>query len=222
MQFRLLLALAFLGVNCRSATADVISLYRSHDFAVWSVFLDSSAISSPFSLIDFKVTARQGEFQNINSGLNSGVPWPAGELFTYRNRLLDIDKYDLPNSPPGKGWVVLHSTSASEIYLGGGLSNGIIDTSGEVGGKLFLTNIHRSAGATFDIEVQLLSSSGTTISTQHHNFLDLAEWTYPELSELPEPGSHLLMLAGVIGLAAMRRRTVVVASPLVQLVSRAR
>ena len=79
-------------------------------------------------------------FLNQNSGNRAGLPRPAGEPFTYMNRMINAD----PNDVEGAlGWTVLgRINTPGELSFTAGPRGGRIDTSAQPNGELFLANIY--------------------------------------------------------------------------------
>lgn len=79
-------------------------------------------------------------FGNLNSGSVAGIARPPGAPFTYRNRLLNADPLDQPET---LGWtlldVVIQPTKIS--FIGGPLGQRIT-TADQPNGRLFLANLH--------------------------------------------------------------------------------
>jgi hypothetical protein len=79
-------------------------------------------------------------FANLSSGQVAGVPRPAGEAFTYYNRLLNADPLDAPG---GKGWSLLGIKVTEDLVgFSGGPLGANITTANEPNGQLFLANLY--------------------------------------------------------------------------------
>lgn len=132
-------------------------------------------------------------FENVTTGNLAGAPRPAGDPFTYRNRLLDADGEEFPDS---KGWTLLGVVnSTSEVAFSGGPLGELIDTTSEPGGRLFLANIMLTAGTTATASLQLVNGVDT-VHTQSITF-----------GIIPEPTTIGLASVALLGLAALRRRS---------------
>jgi hypothetical protein len=157
---------------------------------VYSIYLAGE--DTVFNGVGLSVKPDGGaSFQNPTSGNVAGAPRPAGFEGSYRNRLLDADVSEIPES---KQWTLLGVVnSAAEIAFSGGPLGQTINTSGEPGGKLFLANIWLPAGATATATLQLVNGVDT-VFTQ----------TLP--IPIPEPATFGLGSFALLGLAALRRR----------------
>jgi hypothetical protein len=130
-------------------------------------------------------------FWDVISGGPIGPPRPPGQSFTYRNRALDADPEDYPES---RQWTLLGvvNTQHEQAFSGGPLGR-TIDTSGEPGGKLFLINVELPPGATAMATLQLVNGVDT-VHTQTLQF------------PIPEPGSLAITGLGVLTARARRRK----------------
>ena len=79
-------------------------------------------------------------FLNQNSGNRAGLPRPAGEPFTYMNRMINADPNDVEAHWVGRCWVEL--TPLGSYRSRQGPRGGRIDTSAQPNGELFLANIY--------------------------------------------------------------------------------
>jgi hypothetical protein len=118
---------------------DTITLKATPDIGVHVQLINAGApiadLQAPVIL-----TGSVGAFLNLNSGLDAGVPRPAGQAFTYRNRQLEADLLD-----GGLGWILQDLVmTPSELSFTAGPTTGKITTATEAGGRLFLANIHFS------------------------------------------------------------------------------
>jgi hypothetical protein len=130
-------------------------------------------------------------FLNTAAGNVLGVPRPPGHSSTYRNRFLDADPSEVPES---KGWALLGVvTTAQEVAFSGGPLGQMIDTSGESGGKLWLANLMLPPGATATATLQLVNGVDT-VQTQTLQF------------PIPEPGGLAITSLGVLAVLARRRK----------------
>jgi hypothetical protein len=92
-------AFLFLFAQAAAANAAVISIKPVGASAnnVYSFYVDGEASNGAFDTIFFEVKAfGAASFINTNSGALGGVPRPAGEAFTYPNRMLNADPLDFP------------------------------------------------------------------------------------------------------------------------------
>jgi hypothetical protein len=115
----------------------------------YSLYIDTNGTA--MNGLDMQATPGAGfSFLLPDSGYPlGGPPRPAGQLFTYRNRYLDLDPAD-PEFSGGKGWtLVAPITAAALVTISGGPLGQKIDTAGEPGGKLFLANFLLPANGTF-------------------------------------------------------------------------
>jgi hypothetical protein len=93
-------------------------------------------LNVPFNL----ATAPLGPFANLNSGLSAGAPRPAGQAFTYYNRMLDADPFDFPDS---LGWTIIGVVrTSSELSFAGSPLGQKITTANQPNGRLFLANLY--------------------------------------------------------------------------------
>jgi PEP-CTERM motif-containing protein len=142
-----------------------------------------------FDTVEVTVTPDPGTtFTNPTSGLVSGSPRPAGDAFTYLNRVLNGDPLD---DPTFLGWSILGlSNIATEFKFTGGPLGATINTNGD----LFLANINmNSAGGTGMANVKTYRLGEI-----------VADLTIP--LGIPEPASVALAGMGLLGMVAVRRR----------------
>jgi len=154
-----------------------------------AIFIDGE--STVFNALGFSATPIDGAmFLNINSG-GLSFPQPPGNPFTYRNRLLDVDPIDFPES---KGWTLLGviNTHLQQAFVGGPLGQ-TIDTSTEPNGDLFLANLMLPANATATVQVTLVNGIDTVFEQSI-------------IVGVPEPATLALAAIAALGLAAVRRR----------------
>jgi hypothetical protein len=133
-------------------------------------------------------------FLNMNGGLASGQPRPAGQAFTYVNRYLNtpVDDLDIVG---GKGWTFLDSaTTAAELRFEGGPLGVNIDASQ----KLFLGNVFLPTGGKGTYSVIIKDATGNNIGGALAGAIGGAV--------IPEPATLALAGMGLIGLVAVRRR----------------
>lgn len=98
-------------------------------------------------------------FLNVNSATVWTYPSPPGRTSTYRNRFLDSDPFDVPES---KGWTLLGVVNtAAEVAFSGGPLGQTIETSGDPDGKLWLANLMLPPGATATATLQLVNGIDT-------------------------------------------------------------
>jgi hypothetical protein len=184
------IAVALSALACSTLNAASIKVVTTG--AVSSLFLNGGTDNNNFDAVDLLVTPAPGtQFANPSNGNNAGVPRPAGDPFTYTNRLLGADPNDVPG---GLNWTILGLTqTADKLAFGGGPLGLKIDTSGQPGGDLFLANVMLAPGATAMARVQVISAG---------NILSEFNQTIP----IPEPASVMLTGAGLLGLLGLRRR----------------
>jgi hypothetical protein len=157
---------------------------------VYSLYLDGEATT--FNGVSLSVKPDGGAlFQNLTSGIVGGNARGPGDAFSYRNRLIDADPLDFPES---KEWTLLGVvTTTSEIAFNGGPLGENIDTSTETNNRLFLANIMLPQGATATANLTLVE--GTT--TVHQESVAIP---------IPEPATLALAGLGMVGLVAVSRR----------------
>ncbi len=184
-------ALAVVAVaTTNAATISIQPLYSSQ--GIYSLYLNGG--TDVFDSIGVKLTPGAGfTFINQSSG-GSGGPRPAGQAFSYRNRILDLDPTD-PDTPGGLGWAIVGPASNSnELSFGGGPANAKINTNG----NLFLANVMLSSPRGF----------GSATVNLVNNGVDLPPITTLLFPIIPEPSACILVGIGALGLAAARRRLV--------------
>lgn len=181
----LILALAVLATT--QANAAELYLKRNGNIATFYLDLAKPSLFAPLNLdgqidtIDFMFTAGP---PGTLTALSSGAGKPAGEPFTYRNRMLDADPLD-----GGLGWSVVGQTiNASGMTWAGGPLGATISTSGQPDGRLFLANLH------FNAPANKLSGTGRVQLIRAGNIV-------AELLPTPEPAASVL---GVFALVALR------------------
>lgn len=191
-------------LSARTEAAGLVA-YQSQGGQAISLFLRGESLNDGFNGMSVLIRPDFGaSFANVNPGLTAGVPRPAGQAFTYRNRTLDFDPLD-PEAPGvGKGWTILSPiNTASEISFGGGPLGKKINTGTEPRGELFLANLYLTPGTTFRAQITLVNGV-ETVFTQSFS-LPLVE--LPPLPEVPEPSSAaLLATAGLAAAIAQRRQ----------------
>jgi hypothetical protein len=163
------IAVASLAVAASAADAATLSIGSFQDWSVRgiaAIYLDGDADNGNFDTITFSARPQSvvhvqlisagtviselifpffqpislSPFANQNSGLSAGVPRPAGQTFTYINRLLHADPLKFPG---GLGWVVFGLVNRpDELSFVTGPLGGRIDTAGQPDGRLFLANIY--------------------------------------------------------------------------------
>ena len=188
------IALTLVVAVASSATAASISVKPVGTAAnnVYSIYVDGEASNGAFDTIYFKVTPSTGTFINTNSGAAAGVPRPAGDAFTYPNRMLNADPLDFPGAL-GLTQVGLVNT-AQELSFTVGALGGTVSTAAQPGGDLFLGNVMLSGGhfwANIYVRIQLISA-GNVI--------------FDDATGTPEPASFSIAALGFAALVTVRRR----------------
>jgi hypothetical protein len=192
-QMKSILTLALVGLVASTANAASLRVEMTKGNQTNAIYLIGAEHNKLFNTVKLEATPDAGgtpanAFGSPNSGLNAGVPRPAGEAFTYLNRQLNADPLD-----GGLGWSLLGtSTTANLLGFSGGPLGANIST--EATG-LFLGNVQfAGAGMRGTAKVQLSDAAGAVI----------ADLTAP--LGIPEPGSLGLVGMGMLALAAVRRR----------------
>lgn len=165
MTRKTLLVLALFALATPRAHAASLSVVTIAN--VRSIYLDGGAENGTFNTVIFKATpglmivtlvnaagqavgpvlnAAPGlddpvgylPFGNLSNGLTGNIPRPAGQPFTYYNRMLDGDPLD-----GGMGWSLVGVVRTStELAFAGGPLGANISTSSQPGGRLFLANLY--------------------------------------------------------------------------------
>jgi hypothetical protein len=159
---------------------------------VYSIYLHGETTTFNGVGLSVKPDNAAMPFLDVNSGnLPGGAgPRPAGDSFSYRNRNLDADPSEFPDSLE---WTLLGVlNTAQEIAFSGGPLGSTIDTSTMPGGRLFLANVKLSPGATATWNVQLVNG---------------VETVYQEDGPIPVPEPAAIGMASLalLGLAFRRR-----------------
>ncbi|MBL9165334.1 MAG: PEP-CTERM sorting domain-containing protein [Planctomycetaceae bacterium] len=168
---------------------------------VYSFYIDGDNLNGTFDTIFFQAKATSGTFTNNNSGAVAGVPRPAGDPFTYPNRMITADPLDFP------GGLALTQVglvnNAQELSYTAGKLGGTISTGAEVNGDLFLGNIKLSGPyANFSWQMQLITGGVVMYDTGI-----LTTFFPPDPDpDVPEPASLSLAMLGFAGSLAVRRR----------------
>lgn len=154
-----------------------------------AIYLSPGELNGQFDRIEFDARPL-GDFifVNPNSGLHSGLPRPAGQRFTYRNRLLETSPDD-PEIVGGLGMTVTSAVNLPSHFSFTATSPIPVDTSGQVSSRLFLANIVME----FD-----LAGSGDVHNALAHVKLLSNGAIVTELSSLfliPEPGTFCATIA---------------------------
>lgn len=161
---------------------------------VYSFFVDGDNLNGAFDTIFFQAKATIGTFINNNSGAVAGVPRPAGDPFTYPNRMITADPVDFPGGL-ALTQVGLVNTAQELSYTAGKLG-GTVTTANEVNGDLFLGNVNLS-GAGGAVQIQLISAGSV--------LYDTGILAYGPI--IPEPAGLSIAALGFTGLVAVRRRS---------------
>jgi hypothetical protein len=188
------LAVAFCVVAASTAEAARVAVTVNGNIA--SVYLKAAKgpeqggdLNGDFDTVGFNFVANASNGTTLTN-VASGAGRPAGDPFTYRNRVLDADPLD-----GGLGWSILGQTiNAQGATWGGGPLGATIDTGPADGPGLFLQNLQFSGPAnrmSGQGTIELLSA-GATIAT--FNIV------------IPEPATMGLGSFALLGLAGLRRR----------------
>jgi hypothetical protein len=169
---------------------------------VYNFYIDGDNLNGTFDTIFFQVKALVGSFINNNSGAVGGVPRPAGDDFTYPNRMITADPLDFPGGL-ALTQVGLVNTAQELSYTAGKLG-GTVTTAAEANGDLFLGNVDMTypGGGTF--QIQLIAAGNVVYDSQPLTFGSI----------FPEPASLSIAALGFTGLVAVRRRCRPVATTL--------
>lgn len=193
MKALLSLVAAVSVLACSTAQAARIAVVTNGPTA--SVFLKAGLgsenggdLNGQFDTVDFAFTpTAPAALQSITSGAG---PRPAGDPFTYRNRVLDADPLD-----DGLGWsIVGQSITANGVVWAGGPLGLTISTGPAAGPGLFLQNFQFNGPANKNVgtgRVQLIRA-GTIVAE------------IPIV--VPEPTTIGLFATSLVGLLGLRRR----------------
>jgi hypothetical protein len=191
MNARSVLAIVACASACSTANAALLTVEPAgvSPNGVYTLYLAGE--STVFNGVGLSVKPDGGAtFLNVAAGIGT-APRPPGDPFTYRNRLLDADLLDFPDS---KEWTLLGVvTTTSELAFSGGPLGSTINTSGEPGGRLFLANLMLPPGATATATLQLVNGVDT-VHTQTLQF------------PIPEPNIAGIAMAGFGAFALCSRR----------------
>jgi hypothetical protein len=179
-------------VACSTANAASLQVVKSNGDQTNAIYLVGEAQNGLFNTVKLDATPSDGAaFQALNSGLDAGVPRPAGQQMTYLNRQLNADPLD-----GGLGWSLLGTaTTANSLAFSGGPLGSNITTADQAGGRLFLGNVQLPLGAKGVALVQLSDAAGSVVA-------DLTA----DLG-VPEPATFGLVSMSLLGLFAARRRS---------------
>ena len=190
-----LFALALATCVLAASTAQAARVAVTTNGAIASVYLKAAKgaefggdLNGDFDTIDFQFTATA---PTTLLNLSSGAGKPAGDAFTYRNRVLDADPLD-----GGLGFSVVGQTiNAQGASWAGGPLGQTIQTGAADSTGLFLQNFNFSGPA------NKLSGTGRVQLISAGNIV--AE--IPIV--IPEPTSVMLTASALIGLLGLRRRS---------------
>ncbi|MCC6491785.1 MAG: PEP-CTERM sorting domain-containing protein [Pirellulales bacterium] len=186
-----LVAVGLCVVACSAVNAASLSL-GTNNTAI-SLYLDGGAENGQFDTIFVSLKPNgSATFANQNSGAAAGVPRPAGEAFSYPNRMLTADPLDFPGGL-ALSQVGLVNTP-QELSFAVGKAGGTLTTADQPGGKLFLANVDFPAiaqGAKGTATVQLISAGNLVVELNR---------------AIPEPTTLGLAGLSLLGLVAARRR----------------
>jgi hypothetical protein len=182
-------------VACSTANAASLQIVKTGNDLTNAVYLLGEADNGNFNTVIFKASpTAPATFAAQSSGLNAGAPRPAGDAFTYPNRLLNSDPLDFPG---GQNWSLLGQVNtAAALEFTGGPLGGNVSTANEAGGRLFLGNIQLSSGVGV-VNVQLVNATGAQVGPTLTG----------DLGAIPEPASVGLIGMAMLGLAGLRRRS---------------
>ena len=161
----------------------------THPQNVYAIYLDGE--STVFNGVGFSAIPNDGvSFLNVPA-VSIGRPRPAGQPFTARNRFLDADPAEEPES---KGWTLLGiNTTSQKITFSGGPLGQFIDTSTEPDGDLFLANLMLPPKATATVQVTLVNGVNTVF-----------EQTL--IIGVPEPGTFATAALAAVALIGSNKR----------------
>ena len=121
----LLVAAVVSAFACSVANAASVSV-RTGSPGAYSIWLDGQEADGNFDTVFVElIPTAPATFANQNSGNNAGVPRPAGEPFSYRNRQLDLGT----DERVALGWTVVGAVSTANVLsFTAGPSDAKIDT----------------------------------------------------------------------------------------------
>src|SRR4051794_37689579 len=115
-----LLAVSVAAVSSSAVAAPIYSVTASPHGAntAYSLYMDTNG--TVMNAIDMQATPTLPATFLGTGGVAIFIPRPAGQAFTYRNRLLDTDPAD-PDVSGGKGWTLIApTTTATLVTISGG------------------------------------------------------------------------------------------------------
>jgi hypothetical protein len=178
------LVVAAYALACSAANAALLTIEPAgvSPNGVYALFVAGE--STVFNALGLSVKPDgDAMFLNVHSASLWAYPRPPGQSFTYRNRFLDADLFEVPES---KEWVLLGVVNTmQEIAFNGGPLGQTIDTSGEPDGKLFLANLMLPSGASATATLQLVNG----VDTVHSQTLQ-----FP----IPEPAGVAMLSLGTL------------------------
>jgi hypothetical protein len=186
-------ALGLLVIGSSVTNAASLSVTQTAD--AYSFFLEGGADNGNFDTIFFKSTATApAVFTNTNGGLVSGAPRPAGQAFTYPNRMLNGDPGDIEGALGLSQFGLVNNTG--ELSFTVASLGGTITTAGQAGG-LFLGNVNMPGTTSGGVATVQVLRLGSLVSESTISFGGVV---------IPEPATIAMAGLGMIGMVAAARR----------------